>query len=710
MKTILKPGKNCWCLEPAERISFLVDGQAIFEAFQAAAEQAKKSLLIVGWDIDSRIRLRRSFSPSPDAESASLGVFLENLIESRKGLEIHILIWDFPVIYASDREPLPIFNLDWKTHHRIHFALDGEHPIGGCHHQKIIVVDDQLAMVGGFDLTNRRWDTPEHFPDDPRRTDPLGDSYPPFHDVQMLVKGPVAGKLGDLARERWYRATGQRLSKPVATEIPVWPSSVSADLESTPVAVARTEPAFKNRPEITEVQRLYQEAIAAAERYILIENQYLTSRLIMEALLARLREEKGPEIVIILPKSNTGWLEENTMGRLRSGVLQALWEGDHHGHLGVYCPVINNADPARQVELRVHSKVMIIDDTFARVGSANLNNRSMGFDTECDLAVEVPEADSADNGIVMLRNGLLAEHLGTDPDLVGETIGLHGSLLRTIESLGGKAHTLEVLREKAANSIETGLPEISPIDPERPVQFDRMMDKMLIHETAQSTSSRTGKIKLAITVLILMALMGLWRFTPLRTYLEVESLIAATESLSKSQLSWLYVLLGYLVGGSLCFPVTVMIVATSVLFSPLPAICLSLGGSIASAVLTFALGHWLGRDTIRTFARGRLNMNRISRKIARKGLIAVGALRLVPIAPFTLINLVAGASHIRFRDYLLGTLCGMLPGIVGLTLLTDRMKAVLIEPGFWNGFLLVLVILAVGLGGYCLKRRLSRPE
>jgi phospholipase D1/2 len=351
---------------------------------------------------------------------------------------------------------------------------------------------------------------------------------------------------------------------------------------------------------------------------------------------------------------------------------------------------------------------MIIDDTFVRVGSANLNNSSMGFDTECDLAMEIPEDDAVDNGIVMLRNRLLAEHLGTTPDLVGETIGLHGSLLRTIEILSGNAHTLEVLREKAEDSREAGLHEIKLVDPERPVQLERMMDKMLISEEEQSNSSRTIKIKLAITVLIVMALIALWRFTPLRAYVEVETLVAAARSLSKSHLSWLYALLGYLIGGSLFFPVTVMIVATSLLFSPVPAICLSLGGSIASAVLTFAVGHWLGRDTIRNLAGGRLN--KISKMIARKGLIAVGALRLVPIAPFTLINLVAGASHIRFRDYLFGTLAGMLPGIVALTLLTDRMKAVVMEPGFWNGFLLVLAILAVGLGGYYLKRRLSKPD
>jgi phosphatidylserine/phosphatidylglycerophosphate/cardiolipin synthase-like enzyme/uncharacterized membrane protein YdjX (TVP38/TMEM64 family) len=708
MKALLNPGKNCWCLEPAERVAFLVDGQAIFEAFEAAATQAKKSLLIVGWDIDSRVRMRRSTSADRGVEFFSLGAFLERLVESRKGLEIHILIWDFPVIYASDREPLPIFNLYWKTHRSIHLALDAEHPIGGCHHQKIIVVDDQLAMVGGFDLSNRRWDTPEHLPEDPRRTDPLGDSYPPFHDVQMLVKGSVAEKLGDLARQRWYRATGQRLSKPDPAAKQAWPSLVEADLEDIPVAIARTEPAYKNRPEIREVQQLYQEAIAAAEGYIYVENQYLTSRVIQEALLARLKEDDGPEILIILPRSNTGWLEENTMGRLRSGMLQALWRGDRHGHLGIYGPVINETEPARQAELRVHSKVMIVDGTFVRVGSANLNNRSMGIDTECDLAVEIPETDPADNGIVRLRNRLLAEHLGTTPDLVGETIDLHDSLLRAVETLSGNAHTLEVLREDSMSSDEVALPELGLIDPERPVQLDRMMDQMLVHEAPESSSPKSGKIKLIIAGLAVLALIGLWRFTPLKGYLDADTLIAWAQTFRQSPLSWLYVLLGYLVGGLICFPVTVMIVATSALFTPLQAFFFSLVGSIVSAVLTFGLGHWFGRDAIRTFAGGKLN--KISKQVARKGLIAIGALRLVPIAPFTLINLVAGASHIRFRDYLLGTLCGMAPGIAGLTLLTDRLKAVLTEPGLWNSLLLILVLLAVFLGGYFLKKRLSRPD
>jgi phospholipase D1/2 len=700
MKSILQVGENCWCLEQADRIAFLVDGKAVFEAFTAAASLAEKSLLIVGWDIDSRIRISRS---GPD-ESITLGNFLEYLAIKKPELEIHILIWDFPVIYAMDREPLPIFNLDWKTHSRIHFALDGEHPIGACHHQKIVVIDDHLAMAGGFDLSNRRWDTPLHMPDDPRRIDPLGSPYPPFHDVQMLVQGPVATKLGELARQRWFRATGGRPVSP-ASRKPPWPLSIPPDLQDIPVAIARTEPAYKNRREIREVQQLYLKTIAEAERYIYIENQYLTSKAVLQALLTRLEEKKGPEIIIVLPKSNTGWLEENTMGRLRSLAIQALSDGNIHGRLGIYCPVIKGSEPGKLTEVRVHSKLMIVDDTLLRIGSANLNNRSMGLDTECDLAVEMAGIDLAENAISRLRNRLLAEHLGTSPRKVGEMIARKNSLIKAIESLNGNVHCLEVLRNDSEISTGHTLSEIGLVDPEHPVQLDRMMDRMLIHDE-DSDSSLSGKLKLLWFFLAIVFLFCLWRFTPLKEYLDAANLAVWVASFRKSALSWLYVLFGYLVGGLVFFPVTVLIVATSTVFGPISAFFLSLGGSIASAALTFAIGHWLGRNTIRNFAGGRLN--NISKQMAQRGVLAVGALRLVPIAPFTLVNLVAGASHIRFRDYLFGTLIGMAPGVAGLTLLTDRLLTFLADPGLLNMLLLVFLLLILVAGGYYLRKRLSR--
>src|SRR6185437_9244660 len=120
-----------------------------------------------------------------------------------RGLRGCILSWDFAMLYAFEREWLPVYKLDWRTHRRLHFRLDGRHPPGASHHQKVVVIDDAVAFVGGFDLAHRRWDMPAHRANEPRRVDPYGATYAPFHDVQLAVDAEAARALGDLARERW---------------------------------------------------------------------------------------------------------------------------------------------------------------------------------------------------------------------------------------------------------------------------------------------------------------------------------------------------------------------------------------------------------------------------------------------------------------------------------------------------------------------------
>jgi len=136
---ILTEERNCWRVAPAERVAFLVDAAAYFAAFAATIERARKSIFITGWDIDSRVALVRD----KDAWelSARLGDYLNGVVSRRRGLHAYVLVWDFAMIYALEREPLPILKLGWRTHRRLHFRLDGNHPIGASHHQKIVVVD-----------------------------------------------------------------------------------------------------------------------------------------------------------------------------------------------------------------------------------------------------------------------------------------------------------------------------------------------------------------------------------------------------------------------------------------------------------------------------------------------------------------------------------------------------------------------------------------
>src|SRR5919109_5123110 len=128
---ILVEGRNCWRVARARRAAFLIDGAAYFAAFAAAAEQAQQSIVIVGWDVDSRARLvhadgQRTLPPE-------LGDFLNALVSQRRRLHVYILDWDFAMVFALEREPLPTLKLGWRTHRRVQFRLDGAHPVGASH-------------------------------------------------------------------------------------------------------------------------------------------------------------------------------------------------------------------------------------------------------------------------------------------------------------------------------------------------------------------------------------------------------------------------------------------------------------------------------------------------------------------------------------------------------------------------------------------------
>ena len=131
-------------------------------------------------------------------------------------------------------------------------------------------------------------------------------------------------------------------------------------------------------------------------------------------------------------------------------------------------------------------------------------------------------------------------------------------------------------------------------------------------------------------------------------------------------------------GGLLIVPVTAIIAVTVLAFGPILGFFYALLGMTASALLTFWMGHLLGRQWIRRLAASRLSQ--LSRRLAQKGVLAVVLIRLVPVAPFTIVNLVAGASHIRFRDFALGTVLGEVPGLLVLALFMDRVSETVRPP------------------------------
>jgi phospholipase D1/2 len=671
---LLAPGVNCWRVARANRCALLVDGEAYFKAVHDAIGRARRAVWILGWDIDSRIGLVRG--DGEDDRPTSLVEFLHHTLKRRRGLRVHVLVWDFSMVFALDREWPPIYSPRWRMHRRLDFHMDNEHPPGASHHQKVVVVDDKVAFVGGIDLTKRRWDTTEHTADHPGRLDPDGRRYSPFHDVQLVVDGDAARALGELARERWRVATGKTGKSPRAIDTPddPWPDGVDPDFRDVDVGIARTMPRHRGRAEAREIERLYCDTIAAARRYIYIENQYLTSAAVGDALASRLKEREGPNVVIVQPKSKTGWLEKYTMEVLRSRLLNRLRANDVHNRLGVFYPHVPGLGEGECVI--VHAKLMIADDRLLRVGSSNISNRSMGLDSECDLLIDAVGDADAERAVRACLFRLLAEHSGREEKEVREAIDRTGGLLPAIEGFRDGERALRPLDGTVPESIDQMVPDSAIVDPEKPVDPDTLLDMVLGEEPPQSVGKRLAGA--AALLLGLLALAAAWRWTPLGDLLAVVRIEALAGDVAGSPWSFPIAMAGFVAGSLLAAPVTLLIAASALIFGPWQGFLYSLAGGVLSAMVNFWIGNALGRDAVRRLAGKRIN--RLSKRLSRRGLLTVIALRIVPVAPFAVINLVAGASHIRFRDFWLGTLLGMAPGALALSFFADGVVGALRAP------------------------------
>ncbi|MEW6443095.1 MAG: VTT domain-containing protein [bacterium] len=693
---ILKEGRNCWRKESAGRLAFLVDVQDYFGLLLQALRAARRTVYIAGWDVDRRVSLIRRAGGPGGADAHTLDEVLDRIIAEAPELRAYVLVWDFAMIYALDRESSLLFGTRWSGRHpRLHFHLDDRHPVGASHHQKIVVVDDAVAFAGGVDITKSRWDTPEHLPRDPRRVDPSGAPYAPFHDVQVLVDGMAAKCLGDLFRERWRRATGSRLPAPGPAAADPWPAEARAALTDVEVAIARTEPGYEGRREVREVEACYLDMIAAARERIYIENQFFTSRVVQSALAARLASEEGPEIVLVLPRDYTGWLEQNVLGSLQARALAELRRADAHGRLRVYFPRSGDHD------IFVHSKLMVVDEGLVRVGSSNLTNRSMGLDTECDLAVEADGEARVEGAIGSFRDRLLAEHLDVSSATLADALKAErGSMIRTVEGLRGRERTLEPLSvEEQPEWLASISPTIELLDPERPSELGQAVEEIAREDGAQPR--RRGWVWLALVLVAASGLAALWQFGPVA---DAEGAVRMVSRFKESPLAPLYVTGAYVIGSLVLFPITLLIIGTAAVFEPAPACAYALAGSLAGALTGYSVGITAGRKLVKRLAGKRVSGLR--RRIAERGLTAVAVSHLVPVAPFTIVNLLAGASRIRMRDFLLGTLLGMVPGIVYLTFFTGWVIGFADEPSFTR-FLPVAAAGLLLLGGLYLWRRLS---
>jgi phospholipase D1/2 len=681
---IFVENENCWRVSDAERFGWLVDAESYYAALRESLGKAEREILIVGWDIDSRIELIRD--PDHPEYPSPLAATLEALVRDKPELRVHVLSWDFSVIYVLERELLPARSFGWQDSDRLHFVLDGRHPLGASHHQKIVVIDGVLAFSGGIDLTKARWDSRSHAANDDRRKDPDGQRYRPFHDVQSIVSGQPAADLRDLVDARWENATGEPLPEldPETGGSAAWPDSVSVRNENCRIAIARTWVQPERGRDIHEVRQLYLDTIASARRYIYIENQYFTSPEIAEALAERLQDPSSPEIAIVLPAETSGWLEQATMDVLRNQALEQLRKADRGGRLRILSPVLENLGDS---SINVHGKLMVVDGRTARIGSANLSQRSMGLDTECDVVL----ADETNAG--MLTADLLAEHMDADIDGVAKCLSGEG-LFATLDRFNGGPRRLEALQTQADELEQAVLRPMAQIaDLEKPLL---RQGEDSAGEAGESDETMRTPASGWIFAGLIAAILGLWIYFGIQAgdAFEPGALLHRLRDAAAHPLGpWLAVP-AFVAGSLVVAPVTVMIALCGLLFDPWVAVLTAMIGMLAST----AVHHWIGAhfgNAMSAHIPGGV-MRRIDRIAAASDIWSLAALRLIPVAPFTIVNLVAGVSGVKLRDFLAGSVIGMGPGIVLICLSVDRARAALSgEPVFdpW----IVVAIAAAGI-------------
>lgn len=425
---LLTPGETCWRLGHADRAAFLIDTEAYFTAVFEALQRAKRSILLLGWGFDPRTRLFPDGTESPD-DPDEVGRILLELAATRPELDVRLLIWRSALPIAASQEFFPHKARRWFEGSRVKFRLDDQVPFGACHHQKVLVIDDKVAFSGGGDISVDRWDTAAHLERDQRRIMPKQELHDPRHEVMMVVDGEAARNLGDLARTRWERATGERLDPPPPVESDPWPPHIPAHVTDVPVGVALTTPTWRGQASTEEIHALMLRSIAEAQDILYLENQYFTSPVAAEAIAARLADPRGPEIVLISTGRSPSWFDQLTMDRARSAMLWRLQAADIFGRFRAFYPTTTGGS-----KIIVHSKVSIVDDRLARVGSANLNNRSMGFDTECELALEAQTGHDR-VAIAAFRDRLVGHFIGYTGDAIAKARHDHGGLIPAIDAL-----------------------------------------------------------------------------------------------------------------------------------------------------------------------------------------------------------------------------------------------------------------------------------
>ncbi|HVJ94141.1 MAG TPA: hypothetical protein VM580_30345, partial [Labilithrix sp.] len=209
--SLLNP-TTTWRIHERAESALLIDGRDYYRAFYAAVLQAKKSILLLGWQFDTDVQLLRGDDLPQGARpnDVALLAVIDRLCREQSELSAYVLAWDHSVFFALERQPLQKLVFDVTTCERFSFRWDNTVPLGGSHHQKVAIIDGRIAFFGSQDICQARWDDSSHRPDNEHRHS-RGVGHQPYHEVQIALAGEPARSMVDLFVWRWYGATGKVL-------------------------------------------------------------------------------------------------------------------------------------------------------------------------------------------------------------------------------------------------------------------------------------------------------------------------------------------------------------------------------------------------------------------------------------------------------------------------------------------------------------------
>ncbi|HET7148578.1 MAG TPA: phospholipase D family protein [Candidatus Nitrosopolaris sp.] len=438
------------------RVTLAIDGQETFALMYERIFKAKTSILIANYELDPRLRFVRGDSQSSQfidnkspssitSEPENIKAFHQNYTASplqdlifektKQGVEVKIIVWQPKLVIrllptahkrglsgrVGELEPLERLVQHSKIAKNLMVRVDSTAPtFTSGHHEKFIVIDNKIGFCGGLDLSHGKWDTSSHDFDNPLRDQ----NAEPWHDVHAMVEGPVVTDLIYHFMQRWTYSTTKDIDQ--AKRIKIEPSFENQNSTGdTEVIALRTWKQLNNNDDGSSILSWYAAMFRKAKYSIYIENQFaFQNEFITRLLVKRLQEEQNLKVIVVSPMEPNlpgfifGFVSKESINHVNRNLERLRKAGD--GRVNTYCLISqDNIANEKRKQIYVHAKVMIVDDKWITIGSANMDNDGYKNSTEVDLGITSPVIAQ------QFRVKLWREHLVEEADSSNYNVDLN---------------------------------------------------------------------------------------------------------------------------------------------------------------------------------------------------------------------------------------------------------------------------------------------